>query len=131
MGADAITRDELLALAPDELLASGLRAPLTGRLRAEGPLALAEHLRADGIIPDALAMWTAILHAAHATPLAAEDLMRLHKNLARDAVTPRFAAWARALAARLVDRASVEGAIELVFLAYRRRLVADALRKTE
>jgi hypothetical protein len=130
-GADAITREELLALAPDELLSGGLTPPLAGRLRAEAPLALAEQLRADGVPPEALAMWTTLLHVAFEAPLTGESLARLRQNLLRDARTPRFAAWARALGARLVDRASIEAAIELVFLAYRRHLVIDTLRKAD
>lgn len=126
-----MTREELLALRPEEVLAGGLASSLSERLRADGPLALGEQLRADGAPAEALALWVSMLHLAFEAPITGESLERLHRGLKRDATTPRFAAWARALTARLVDRASIEGAIELVFLAHRLRLINDTLRRAD
>lgn len=118
---DRLTRAEALALVPAELLALGLASPLPERLRALGPIALVEQLRAEGTPQDALGLWIAALSG----PAAAhpEDLVWQAGD------GPAAQAWAAALAAAVTDAERARGAVELLLLSLQFWGLASALRR--
>jgi hypothetical protein len=130
---ESMSREAVCALRPAELLADGLSSPLPDALRALGPVALAEQLRAEGTPREALELWIATLAAVEAPAgpgLDAAALARLPEGLEMQAAdAPAALAWARALGPLVRDADTLRGALELLLLAVQFWVLTDALRQ--
>jgi len=105
---DALSREELLAMTPEQVLANGLRGSgphgLAPGLAGTGALALSEQLRADGLPRDALGLASVIFRRAAEQGLPEQRATeQVHAELARNIEVqagdqPRLHAWLTALA---------------------------------
>ena len=126
-----LTREQAQALSPSALL-TRLERPLPAELREQGPVALVEQLRADGLPVAAIGVWIATIGRALDDAAFGPDAAReLQRQLALTARTPRFAAWAAALETKLDGRAAAEALMELLVLANQLWRLSDVIRSQQ
>jgi hypothetical protein len=143
MSDQEITREQLLAMTPAELLGGGLRrtpgGPDTGlaeELAGTGALALGEQVRNAGEPRDALALCMVALDQVREKVRAGAALTDENKDaLARGLALqsqglPVLSSWMDALRERIADRADLDAAIDLLERAYRIWQLNDSLRAT-
>ncbi len=132
------SREQLLAMTPEQALADGLRGDgpggLAPRLAGEGALAMAEQLRAAQVPVEALDLCVVVFdqarERAHAGTLpepALQELQRAVKVQAGD--RPALLAWAQALAGRVYLRQDLEAAVTFLVKVREVRAFADAANR--
>lgn len=135
---ESLSREELLARAPEAVLAGGLRGEgpegLAPELAGAGALALVEQLRAAGVPREALELCLVQLDRAReqAPPGELSDaaLERLRSDLAvQTRGHPALERWMTALAGHLLERSDLEAAVTFVSRAWRIWQEGDALRQ--